>query len=73
MPALVTNVPGSVAALCDEIATEWEKRPKVYGATGDIGLARALAEFLFDDERAMIRIDCKRSSGNTRKSTPSRG
>jgi ATP-dependent Clp protease ATP-binding subunit ClpB len=36
---------------------------------GKTELARALAEFLFDDEHAMIRIDMS----STRRSTPCRG
>jgi ATP-dependent protease HslVU (ClpYQ) ATPase subunit len=36
---------------------------------GKTELARALAEFLFDDEQAMVRIDMS----EYRRSTPSRG
>ena len=51
VPALVTKVAGSVAALRDEIATELEKRPKVYGVTGEIGLAHPTSDVLAAAER----------------------
>ena len=51
VPALVTKVAGSVAALREEIAQELEKRSKVYGGTAEVGLARPAAEVLSAAER----------------------
>ena len=39
---------------------------------GKTELARALAEFLFDDERAMVRIDMSRVHGEARRVAPDR-
>ena len=51
-PALVTKVAGSVVALRDELKTELENRPKVYGS-GDmqVGLSRQLSEVFSAAER----------------------
>jgi len=38
VPALVTHVAGSVLAIREELTQELEKRPKVYGAGGEVGL-----------------------------------
>ena len=51
VPALVTKVAGSVAALREEIEQELEKRSKVYGGTAEVGLARPAAEVLSAAER----------------------
>ncbi len=51
VPALVTKVAGSVAALREEVAQELEKRSKVYGGTAEVGLARPAAEVLSAAER----------------------
>ena len=51
VPALVTKVAGSVLALREELTQELENRPKVYGATGDIGLARSTSDVLKAAER----------------------
>ena len=46
VPALVTKVAGSVLALREEITQEMDNRPKVYGASGEIGLARPTSDVL---------------------------
>jgi len=51
VPALVTKVAGSVAALREEVEQELEKRSKVYGGTAEVGLARPAAEVLSAAER----------------------
>ena len=42
-PAIVTKVAGSVKAITEEITQELEKRPKVYGGGGEVGLAQPTA------------------------------
>jgi ATP-dependent Clp protease ATP-binding subunit ClpB len=51
VPALVTRVAGSVTGLRDEIVQELEKRPKIYGAGGDVGLSRPVTDVLAAAER----------------------
>ncbi|MCJ7659501.1 MAG: ATP-dependent chaperone ClpB [Anaerolineales bacterium] len=51
VPALVTKVAGSVLALREEITQEMDNRPKVYGASGEIGLARPTSDVLNAAER----------------------
>ncbi|PWH13622.1 MAG: ATP-dependent chaperone ClpB [Anaerolineae bacterium] len=51
VPAIVTRVAGSVLALREEVQNELEKRPRVYGATGEIGLARPTVDALEAAER----------------------
>jgi ATP-dependent Clp protease ATP-binding subunit ClpB len=51
VPALVTKVAGSVLALREELNQELDNRPKVYGASGDIGLARPTSDVLNAAER----------------------
>jgi ATP-dependent Clp protease ATP-binding subunit ClpB len=51
VPAIVTQVAGSVQALRDELARELDSRPKVYGATSEVGLARATSDVLSSAER----------------------
>jgi ATP-dependent Clp protease ATP-binding subunit ClpB len=51
VPALVTKVAGSVLALREEIASELEKRPKVYGDSGEVGLSRPASDALSAAER----------------------
>ena len=51
VPAIVTRVAGSVLALREEVQNELEKRPRVYGAAGEIGLARPTVEALEAAER----------------------
>jgi ATP-dependent Clp protease ATP-binding subunit ClpB len=51
VPALVTRVAGSAAALREELARELEGRPKVYGAGGEVGLSRPASDLLAAAER----------------------
>ena len=51
VPAIVTKVAGSPLALSEEVRQELEGRPKVYGATGEVGLARQTADVLSAAER----------------------
>ena len=51
VPALVTKVAGSVLALREELTQEMDNRPKVYGASGEIGLARPTSDVLNAAER----------------------
>ncbi len=51
VPAIVTRVAGSVAALREEVTQELEKRPRVYGATGEVGLSRPAVDVLTAAER----------------------
>jgi ATP-dependent Clp protease ATP-binding subunit ClpB len=51
VPAIVTQVAGSVQALRDELSSELEGRSKVYGATGEVGLARQTGDVLQAAER----------------------
>ncbi|MCX8062593.1 MAG: ATP-dependent chaperone ClpB [Anaerolineales bacterium] len=51
VPAIVTRVAGSVLALREEVQNELEKRPRVYGASGEIGLARPTVDALEAAER----------------------
>jgi ATP-dependent Clp protease ATP-binding subunit ClpB len=51
VPAIVTQVAGSVQALRDELSSELEGRSKVYGTTGEVGLARQTADVLQAAER----------------------
>ncbi len=46
VPAVVTRVAGSVLALREDVQKDLENRPRVYGAGGEVGLARATAEVL---------------------------
>jgi ATP-dependent Clp protease ATP-binding subunit ClpB len=51
VPALVTKIAGSVAALREEVTQELEKRSKVYGGGGEVGLARPASDTLSAAER----------------------
>lgn len=51
VPAIVTRIAGSVLALREEIQNELEKRPRVYGTTTEIGLARPTVDALEAAER----------------------
>ena len=51
VPALITKVSGSVAALRDELRKELDNRPKVYGGNTEVNLARATADVLTAAER----------------------
>ncbi len=51
VPAVVTRVAGSVLALREEVRTDLEKRPKVYGAGGQVGLSHPAVDVLIAAER----------------------
>jgi ATP-dependent Clp protease ATP-binding subunit ClpB len=51
VPALVTQVAGSVAGLRQAVQQELEGRPKIYGAGGEVGLSRPAADVLQAAER----------------------
>ncbi len=51
VPALVTKVAGSVLALREEVASELEKLPKVYGGSAEVGLSRPASDALSAAER----------------------
>ena len=51
VPALVTKVAGSAHALREDVRQELEKRPKVYGAAAQVGLAPAASQVLEGAER----------------------
>ncbi|RIK45800.1 MAG: type VI secretion system ATPase TssH, partial [Chloroflexi bacterium] len=51
VPALVTKIAGSPAALRNEIQNELDKRPKIHGANMDVGLSQAAADVLSAAEK----------------------
>ena len=51
VPAVVTNVAGSVLALREGLVQELDNRPKVYGGNGEVGLSRQAADVLTAAER----------------------
>ncbi|HZW05135.1 MAG TPA: Clp protease N-terminal domain-containing protein, partial [Anaerolineaceae bacterium] len=51
VPALVTQIAGSPLALRDEVRREVENRPRVYGASAEIGLSRPASDVLNAAER----------------------
>ncbi|HZD57919.1 MAG TPA: Clp protease N-terminal domain-containing protein, partial [Anaerolineales bacterium] len=51
VPAVVTKVAGSPAALRQELSQDLENRPRVYGAGGEAGLARSTSDVLSAAER----------------------
>lgn len=51
VPALVTKVSGSTRGLLEEVQRELDRRPKVYGGTTEVGIARPLADALEAAER----------------------
>ena len=44
VPAIVTRVAGSPLALREGLTRELDNRPRVYGATGEVGLSRPTAD-----------------------------
>lgn len=46
VPAVVARVAGSTAALREEVQRELDNRPKVYGASQEVGLSRPVADVL---------------------------
>jgi ATP-dependent Clp protease ATP-binding subunit ClpB len=51
VPAIVTQVAGSITALRDDLTRELENRPKVYGGNVQVGLSRPAADVLEAAER----------------------
>jgi ATP-dependent Clp protease ATP-binding subunit ClpB len=51
VPAIITQVAGSVDALRDELTRELEGQPKVYGGDTQVGLSRAAGDVLKAAER----------------------
>jgi len=51
VPAIVTKVAGSTLALRQELENDLEKRPKIQGATMEVGLAQTTADVLMAAER----------------------
>ncbi len=51
VPALVTRIAGSTLALREELKKELERRPRVQGATVEIGLSQAAVDVLTAAER----------------------
>jgi ATP-dependent Clp protease ATP-binding subunit ClpB len=50
-PAIVMKVAGGVRALREDVRSDLEGRPKVYGAGGEVGLSRPASEVLTAAER----------------------
>ncbi len=51
VPAIITKIAGSMIAIRDEIEKELEKRPKIYGATGQVGLSKPANDTLNSAEK----------------------
>ena len=51
VPALVTKIAGSVLAIREDIQKDLENRPKVYGGSDEVGLARSTSDALAAAER----------------------
>ena len=51
VPAIVTKIAGSVEALRNDVRNDLERRPKIHGATTEVGLARPTADVLAAAER----------------------
>ncbi len=51
VPAVVTRVAGSAAALMEDVAHDLQNRPKVYGSNANVGLSRAASDVLNASER----------------------
>ena len=51
VPAIVTKVAGSVQALREEIASELENQPRIYGGSTQVGLSRHSSEVLKSAEK----------------------
>jgi ATP-dependent Clp protease ATP-binding subunit ClpB len=51
VPAVVTKVAGGVRALQEEVYQDLDSQPKVYGGSGEVGLARPAADALNAAER----------------------
>jgi ATP-dependent Clp protease ATP-binding subunit ClpB len=51
VPALVTQIAGSAAAIRDELGRELDQRPKVYGGSSEVGLSQPAVDLLNAAER----------------------
>ncbi len=51
VPAIITKIAGSTVAIRDDIGKELERRPKVYGATGQVGLSKPANDALLSAEK----------------------
>ncbi len=51
VPAVITKIAGSILALREELHTDLNKRPKVYGSSTEVGLSRQAADVLTAAER----------------------
>jgi ATP-dependent Clp protease ATP-binding subunit ClpB len=51
VPAVITRIAGSSQALLQEVTQDLENRPRMYGAGGEMGLARPASEVLESAER----------------------
>jgi ATP-dependent Clp protease ATP-binding subunit ClpB len=51
VPAIITKVAGGIQALRQEVTQELENRPRVYGSSSEVGLARQTTELLSIAER----------------------
>ena len=51
VPAVVTKISGSVAAIREDVEKDLQNQPKVYGANTQVGLARPTSEVLNSAER----------------------
>ncbi len=51
VPAIVTKIAGSTEALRNDVRNDLERRPKIHGATTEVGLARPTADVLAAAER----------------------
>ncbi len=51
VPAIVTRVAGSVQGIRQEVTSDLQNRPKVYGASAQVGLSRPASEVLNAAER----------------------
>ncbi len=51
VPAIITKIAGSTIAIRDEIEKELENRPKIYGATGQVGLSKPANDSLNSAEK----------------------
>ncbi len=51
VPAIITKIAGSIVAIREDVEKELEKRPKVYGATGQVGLSKPANDALLSAEK----------------------
>ena len=51
VPAIITKIAGSIVAIREDVEKELEKRSKVYGATGQVGLSKPANDTLLSAEK----------------------